>query len=451
MFTSRAELLDKEETTAEHLKNHKEETERLDKDKANKDPRSGGLFGGLFKPEQPKPYVDSGDGITRCPHCHWELEDGLNCAGCGYIFHPDSATDYSGSDLSDTDYDSMLDEDEDEDEEDEEDEDDMGPSRTGNGRPPQPRQQYHPPFFGFNGSNQERQFLDQLFPGFHTYPFQFPMHPQGVTTVADPGYGGEHDDEWGDRDEEEDDSYEESFIDDEEHLDHEDDASQSDHSTVVGTTRPRGYSPTREAMIRSAYEAAAGSAAPIVRYPPVYHPNSNTSEIEYYGWDSENDEPILGPQGGGRTGGRLAGRSSYLDRPPRNSRASVSTDWSGTHDGVEDMEPDSDSLRSESESEDEDEDEDEDLPRARVGHRRRQIAVLSSDDEENESEDSSSPPRAQIPRATRPPAPRVTRPPPSRTTGSNANNAITIDDSDEDPVGPIRRPGQRRQPRYSPY
>lgn len=436
MFTSRAELLDKEETTAEHVKNHKEETERLDKDKANKDPRSGGLFGGLFKPEQPKPYVDSGDGITRCPHCHWELEDGLNCAGCGYIFHPDSdGSDLSESDLSESDYDSMLDEDEDEDEEDEEDEDDMGPPRTGNSHQYQ-RQQYRPPFFGFNGSHQERQYnIDQLFPTtFHPFPIQFPMHPQGVTNGQGPGarsYGGEHDDDWPDRDEDEDDSYEDSFIDDEEHLDHEDDDSQSDHSTVVGNTRPHEYSHTREAMLRSAYEAAAGHQPPIVTYPHVHHPIS-TSQIEDYGWDSEDDEEI---------GGHMNAGTSYdQDGLSRNSRASFSTDWSGTHDEMEG-------------SESEDEDEDEDLPRARVGHRRQQMAVLSSDEdeEESESEDSSSPPRAQITRSTRPPAPRATRPPPSRGTGSNANNAITIDDSDEDPVGPIRRPSQRRQPRYSPY
>ncbi|KAJ5149842.1 hypothetical protein N7448_001420 [Penicillium atrosanguineum] len=101
MFTSRAELLDKGETTAEHSKNQQEEAGRLDTDKANADPHRGGLFGGLFKPKGPslKPVVDVDDGVTRCPCCSWELEDGEECHNCNWRYHPeDEMTDYSGDD-----------------------------------------------------------------------------------------------------------------------------------------------------------------------------------------------------------------------------------------------------------------------------------------------------------------------------------------------------------------
>ncbi|CAL5873801.1 uncharacterized protein PFLUO_LOCUS8084 [Penicillium psychrofluorescens] len=106
MFTGRAELLDKGETTAEHSKNQQDEADKLDEDKANTNPSSGGLFGGLFKPKAPalKPVVDIEDGVIRCPHCNWELEDDEICGGCGWYYRPDSdqMTDYS-DDYSDED------------------------------------------------------------------------------------------------------------------------------------------------------------------------------------------------------------------------------------------------------------------------------------------------------------------------------------------------------------
>ncbi|KAJ5811164.1 hypothetical protein N7447_010680 [Penicillium robsamsonii] len=112
MFTGRAELLDKGETTTEHSKNQRDEAERLDQDKANSHPTEGGLFGGLFKPRDPRknPVIDIEDGVVRCPLCSWELE-GDNCAGCGYRYRPDSEdTDDSGSaDFSETDLDSLDD------------------------------------------------------------------------------------------------------------------------------------------------------------------------------------------------------------------------------------------------------------------------------------------------------------------------------------------------------
>ncbi|KAJ6094968.1 hypothetical protein N7467_002481 [Penicillium canescens] len=53
MFTARAELLDKGETTMEHTKNRQEEAGKLDQDKSNNHPTQGGLFGGLFRPKAP--------------------------------------------------------------------------------------------------------------------------------------------------------------------------------------------------------------------------------------------------------------------------------------------------------------------------------------------------------------------------------------------------------------
>ena len=128
MFTARAELLDKGETTMEHTKNRQEEAGKLDQDKSNNHPTQGGLFGGLFRPKAPplKPVIDIDDGVMRCPYCSWELEEGEHCAGCGYRYRPGSETDETeSSDESESgsDLDSLDDMD---DEEPEEPEDDFG-------------------------------------------------------------------------------------------------------------------------------------------------------------------------------------------------------------------------------------------------------------------------------------------------------------------------------------
>ena len=100
MFTSRAELLDKGETTVEHTKNQREDAEKVEKDKKNDDHREGGLFRGAFKPRLPivTPIVDLEDNVVRCPNCGWELEEDSCCAQCGYSQDFDSAnwTDGSG-------------------------------------------------------------------------------------------------------------------------------------------------------------------------------------------------------------------------------------------------------------------------------------------------------------------------------------------------------------------
>lgn len=88
---SRAELLEKGETTADHIKNQREESDKVDQDKKNEHPREGGLFRGAFKhPPITQPIVDLEDNVIRCPQCGWELEDDVECEHCGYIGDLDS-------------------------------------------------------------------------------------------------------------------------------------------------------------------------------------------------------------------------------------------------------------------------------------------------------------------------------------------------------------------------
>ncbi|KAK2805474.1 hypothetical protein FQN51_000300 [Onygenales sp. PD_10] len=85
MFIGRAELLDHSETTAEHSTNMRIETEKMEADKQNTNPTTGGLFQGCFKnaTRSYDPIHDTMDGVTRCPRCAWELEEG-GCAQCGF-------------------------------------------------------------------------------------------------------------------------------------------------------------------------------------------------------------------------------------------------------------------------------------------------------------------------------------------------------------------------------
>lgn len=86
IFVSRNELLPDGETAEEHNKSVREEAEIVAKDKANTDRRTGGLFKGRFNRSRLSvfgPLHDPGDGVDRCPHCHWELEDG-HCIHCGF-------------------------------------------------------------------------------------------------------------------------------------------------------------------------------------------------------------------------------------------------------------------------------------------------------------------------------------------------------------------------------
>ncbi|OXV10453.1 hypothetical protein Egran_01788 [Elaphomyces granulatus] len=85
MFTSNEELLEKGESTAEHEKHRDEEARRLEADKANTHPRTGGLFHGSFRDLGGRPIYDVEDNVSRCPVCQWELEDDA-CIRCGYSF-----------------------------------------------------------------------------------------------------------------------------------------------------------------------------------------------------------------------------------------------------------------------------------------------------------------------------------------------------------------------------
>ncbi|KAJ5281592.1 hypothetical protein N7478_006964 [Penicillium angulare] len=409
MFTSRPELLDREDTTADHSKNHREESDRLDRDKANTDPVSGGLFGGLFKPPQPKPIVDIEDGVTRCPLCSFELEDGINCGGCGYIYQPDpEGTDYSGSDISDSDLGSMIEGDTDSEE------DYEGEQQHHHHHHHQPPMNpfapsYRPPG-SFDPPMDYGRFFMNAFP--HGIPgVRMNWQPQRVNhsthywpsgrPLPDSDAGEEEEEE------EEDDEYGGSFIDDGEEgeEDIEAEESQSDRSTVVGTTHTYSHSFSR--------------IPPLVRYPPVYGPTS-APEVDY-DWESEDDDAIA----------RLRGPWQPDDNYEVLSEGDSHEVQSSSVYGADEIE-----------EEDEDEDEDDEVPHRGISCR--QYLPTSMDVAENdpsEDECSSSPPRARQP-----------IPQPPRDIGLSARTAITIDDSDEEPVGPVRRTAHRRQQvRFSPY
>ena len=85
VFVSRSELLPDGETSEEHHKFAKEEGEIVAKDRGDLDPSEGGLFKGRFgRARRPilLPIRDPGDGVDRCPQCHWELEEDF-CNQCG--------------------------------------------------------------------------------------------------------------------------------------------------------------------------------------------------------------------------------------------------------------------------------------------------------------------------------------------------------------------------------
>jgi hypothetical protein len=115
VFVSRNELLPDGETTEEHNNYVKEEAEVVAKDKANTDPRTGGLFKGCFK-RGLRGYIgpihDAHDGVDRCPTCHWELEEGF-CNSCGVMVDPHEHSGFSDyddeSDLTDDELDHELD------------------------------------------------------------------------------------------------------------------------------------------------------------------------------------------------------------------------------------------------------------------------------------------------------------------------------------------------------
>ncbi|KAK3663994.1 E3 ubiquitin ligase [Elasticomyces elasticus] len=88
----------------------KEEAVLVAKDKANTDPRTGGLFKGSFKAgsrrDRLAPMYDLGEAAQRCPECHWELE-GNFCMRCqitvGATGLSDSSDNNNSEDESDED------------------------------------------------------------------------------------------------------------------------------------------------------------------------------------------------------------------------------------------------------------------------------------------------------------------------------------------------------------
>ncbi|KAJ5666070.1 uncharacterized protein N7477_008518 [Penicillium maclennaniae] len=415
MFTSRAELLDKGETTAEHSKYQQEEATRLETDKANTDPHRGGLFRGLFKPKGPslKPVVDVDDGVTRCPCCSWELEDGEECHNCNWRYHPeDEVTEYSGDDdgSATPSYASGFESNEDEYEEDEFgdlDAEDVfsqfGPfsashpyadpniavvsaiSQAMNGLW-HPGHSNHPslPQTWRSRPHPHPQFYPNPRPHSHSNPHQGQVMHSEMT---------DYDDE---DDEDEEDEYDDqdSFIDDEEvRPDGEDDA-ESDGVTVVGA-----------APIRNRDVPSWGPP----RYSDVSYAPMTDDEEEGSGVDEEEDS---------FTETREPWEASS---PSRMGAPSSSPTYHDTR---------SSPMVSEAETNDTAD------PEMAHAHRYYEQGFYPTDHDSEPSSDSS--------------APRPMRP--ARTTGVSAGNAITIDDSeDEQPVGPMRRATQRRRARATPY
>lgn len=105
MFIGRAELLPEDETVDEHKAGSIAEADILTADK-----EGSGLFQGIFKMRMHPlaefgPLHDISDGVLRCPHCHWEIEEGM-CTQCGYEIDDDEYPDFSDEDegeLFDTD------------------------------------------------------------------------------------------------------------------------------------------------------------------------------------------------------------------------------------------------------------------------------------------------------------------------------------------------------------
>ncbi|KAH0534103.1 hypothetical protein FGG08_007300 [Glutinoglossum americanum] len=94
IFIHRSDLLPPTETSAEHIKWRREAADRLERDKANKNPKTGGLFRGCFRElKQGQRWHrgvlrDEDDGVDRCPDCMWELE-GRYCSQCDVTFQED--------------------------------------------------------------------------------------------------------------------------------------------------------------------------------------------------------------------------------------------------------------------------------------------------------------------------------------------------------------------------
>ncbi|CAG8065037.1 unnamed protein product [Penicillium olsonii] len=411
MFTGRAELVDKGESTKEHAKNQKEEADRLDQDKANNHPTRGGLFGGLFRPKAavPQPVIDVDDGVVRCPHCAWELEEGDTCAGCGYVYQPDeNESDDSESGIYSRSEDGSMGGDNDYD-----DFDDQDPVWThfANSHP------HNLIAGGYRGSGipaEPRNLLDQL-----TVQDQINRGNRMQNPANVPYYNGmsrranrdPYGEDMGSEEEEDSEEEGENEYDEDDPFIDDDGMSGPPTSSFVGT---HGHDTSGEV------------------YDLQSEPSTGTAVDDD---DDDGEQPS--------TDGLLQWRDAtpYIEQD---------SDESGEAERIEDSEADSD-------------EEEINIPsrrrqpqlaslsrgfqipseapwlsaRSNSARARRPIIPDSDEAEESAASESSSEP---------PPRPAARR------TGASVGNAIALDDSDDDqPVGPMRRNTQRRNNRFSPY
>lgn len=270
LFTSRAELLDKGETTDQHKTHQLEEAGRIEADKNNLDPKQGGLFRGTFNKARPLPagpIIDLEDGVVRCPQCSWELDE-EGCVNCGYRPDDDSMSgtdwrsDSDNSEMTDDPYEEVDDEVED-----------------GFGEPPgfDWTEWYDgmplgtlPAEFRYVAPRDRNGFgvMPGIIPG--AFPPEYPYGHSGFDSHDSHDSVHDEDDEEEDEDEDED---MDSFIDDDEpSMNY---ASDSDRSTVVGHPE---YS---RAELNAIFNDSPGSGYSTV-HPSTYHLNRAP--------DSEDDE-----------------------------------------------------------------------------------------------------------------------------------------------------------------
>ncbi|KAL2809936.1 hypothetical protein BJX63DRAFT_403442 [Aspergillus granulosus] len=380
LFTSRAELLDKGETTEQHKSHQQEEAEKLEADKKNTNPREAGLFRGIFNKSRHQtgvPIIDLEDGVVRCPHCSWELDE-TGCVHCGYRHDDDSMsdTDWRSDSEGNTDMTDPYEEDEDI-------EDGFGDAlevdwrEWYDGIPMEglPPELFHGRIAGVGRSG---------FPILHGPAGMHPLNYDSYDSVHD----GDDDDE---EDEEEDEDMD-SFIDDGEPS--EDYASDSDRSTVVG--HDSHFSREQLQVILDESLSSGYSTAHSNVYDFTAVPDSESYESESDSDSDSEDEHDIEDEDG----------FNYDD--------------------------------DDDEDDDEDEEEEEPIRPAVAGNRRRipTYHILSSS---SPLRSNGATPRNTEPNGVNPHTAGRREQPSSA--GSSAISAIAVDDddSDEGPVPPTRR------------
>ncbi|KAL4944913.1 hypothetical protein BDV06DRAFT_186106 [Aspergillus oleicola] len=377
LFTSRAELLDKGETTDQHVAHQSEEAGRIETDKRNTNPNDGGLFKGIFSKARhhpSAPIIDLEDGVVRCPHCSWELEE-AGCVNCGYRHDDDSMsdTDYSeeNSEMTDDPYA----------EGDEEIDDDFGDPID---------------LEAWDDGTLMAAGLHAIPHQGHTFgmPRAMPraFHPARGVVGLDP-YGPAHPDEDEDEEEEDEDEDMDSFIDDGEPTDY---GSESGRSTIVGHP---DYS--REQLHAIFDSPPPGYAHHLIFAPHGVPDSEEDSEDHEIGHEDEDED------------------ESETSSDSEDEEEAVDT--FGEEDDVED---------------DEDEDEDEESIRpATAGNRQRipTYTILSSSSPLRANG------TAAANAANNGACPRTQAPAGSSTNHAIALDDDDDDDSDEGPVAPTRR------------